>query len=113
MAEIILANLTDINGFGSNVVAVTGAAYNASAPGIFNVTQTAPFSFVLPAIVSVATGGIFVVKDLTGIAGSTNITITATGGLTIDGSSSLVINTNHGAYGIYSNGTNWSIMFKV
>jgi hypothetical protein len=60
----------------------------------------------LPTAVSI-TGREYVVKDETGSAGTNNITIATTGGQTIDGAATKVINANYGVVKVYSNGANW------
>ncbi len=52
-------------------------------------------------------GKIYIVKDLSGSALSTTITITAPTGETIDGESTSAINTNYGKVGFFSDGQNW------
>lgn len=114
MSEILIANLTDISGFSTNSVSVTGTSYSTTVPGIFYVTPGGAFSFILPAIASVTVGAFFLIKDVAGLAASLNITISATGGTLIDGASTKVINTAYGALMVASNalGT-WSIVGKV
>jgi hypothetical protein len=53
------------------------------------------------------TGREYVVKDETGSAGTNSITIATTGGQTIDGAATKVVNTNYGVTKVYSNGANW------
>lgn len=55
----------------------------------------------------VTLGKTFVIKDVGGLAGTNNITITTEGSETINGAATLVINTNYASVLIYSNGTNW------
>lgn len=52
-------------------------------------------------------GQTYVIKDEAGTAGTNNITIATTGGQTIDGAATKVINTNYGSMKLYSNGSNW------
>lgn len=60
----------------------------------------------------VATGQTFVIKDAAGTAASANaISVTVNGGVkTIDGSTTVSINTNYGSMTVYYNGTNYFII---
>lgn len=49
----------------------------------------------------------FVIKDESGGAGTNTITITRSGGNTIDGANDVFISSNHGKVTVFSNGTNW------
>ena len=53
-----------------------------------------------------STSMLFVIQDISGNASTHNITIQGTGGETINGSASYVLNTNYEAIEIYTNGTN-------
>jgi hypothetical protein len=55
-----------------------------------------------------STGRVLIIKDETGTAGSTPITISASIG-TIDGGTTQDLDENHEAVSIYSNGSNWFI----
>jgi hypothetical protein len=68
---------------------------------------TAGRAVTLPAASSVATGQKVVVKDEAGTAGANNLTVSVSGGGTIDGAASKVINSNYGVLRFYSNGTQW------
>lgn len=52
-------------------------------------------------------GKVFVVKDASGSALTTTITISPNATETIDGDTTKVINTNFGAVGFYTDGVNW------
>jgi hypothetical protein len=53
---------------------------------------------------------IFIIKDRTGSAGTNNITLTTVGGVvTIDGSTSQVINTNYESMNVLFNGSGYEI----
>lgn len=57
-----------------------------------------------------ATGRIFVVKDTNGQAATNNITVTTVGGaVTIDGSTSFVMNTTYEAVSLIFNGVNYEV----
>lgn len=59
-----------------------------------------------------ATGGPWCVVDGAGVAAADNITIKAAGGRTIRGGSSLVLNTNWGAFTLLLNGSNYITVGK-
>lgn len=67
---------------------------------------TAGRTATLPTAVGVI-GQTYIIKDETGTAATNNITIATTSAQTIDGASSLVINTNYGQVTLYSDGANW------
>lgn len=54
-------------------------------------------------------GTVFIVKDIEGDAATNPITITATGGILIDGAASAVINSPYGALQFILIGTEWNI----
>lgn len=108
MAEIILANLSDLSGFASNVVAVAGTSYAATSQGIYLITPSAPFAFTLPSPSNVTSGAFVIVKDQTGVALTDPITISPTSG-NIEGSATVVINTAYGEEWFCWNGSSWSI----
>lgn len=57
-----------------------------------------------------STGRIFVVKDRVGMAATNNITVTTVGGsVTIDGSTSFVINTAYESVSLIFNGVNYEV----
>ena len=56
------------------------------------------------------TNQMYIIKDQSGNAGTNNITISSSGGATIDGAASKVINTAWGVLKVYTNGTNWFTM---
>lgn len=59
------------------------------------------------------TGQFYGVYDTSGFAFTNNITITPTGGQTIDGSSTYVIRTNYGGILVQFNGVSWQIVSEV
>ena len=74
---------------------------------VIAVTDTsAARTITLPAANSVTAGFMLRIKDEGGLAGTNNITIARAGTDTIDGATSLTINTNYGVRGVYSNGSN-------
>jgi len=52
-------------------------------------------------------GKVFVIKDASGSALTTTITIAPNGTELINGDTTLLINTNFGVVGVYTDGTNW------
>lgn len=73
---------------------------------IVAVTSTsAARTITLPA--SPTTNQIFVIKDESGAASINNISIVVSGGANIDGTATLIINTNYGAVSVYWNGSQY------
>jgi hypothetical protein len=69
---------------------------------------TAGRTLTLPSASTVGDGFVLVIKDESGAAGTSNITVSrATAPQTIDGATTAVISTNYGALQLRSNGTNW------
>ena len=83
----------------------TATATIATRDRIIGVNFAGSVTLTLPRASNVR--GRFIVNDESGLGGANNITTTPTGGETIDGSSSNVIDTNYGSRGYYSNGSNW------
>lgn len=55
-------------------------------------------------------GTVFIIKDISGTAGTNVITVSAIGGTLIDGSATALINTNYGSLTLIFNGTQWDIV---
>jgi hypothetical protein len=103
-------------------ITMTGAQIiKVTVPGAYPYTVLATDYFVAVDTTSARTislpnatlnaGQQFVIKDITGNAGSAVMTINCvTGGQTIDGTASITINGNYDAYVIVSNGTNYFTM---
>lgn len=108
MAEIILANLTDINGFSTVGVTASGTSYTATVPGIYYVDQSGTFTFTLPNPSSLVLNNFVIVKDRDGMANTNAIVIVASGGATIDGAAQVIIDVNYGAAWLSWNGVGWS-----
>ncbi len=64
----------------------------------------------LPTPGSGNTNQMYIIKDQSGNAGTSNITISSSGGATIDGAASKTISTAWGVLKVYTNGTNWFTM---
>jgi hypothetical protein len=63
----------------------------------------------LPAASSAASGQSYLIKDEGGAANTNTITIVRAGSDTIDGETSVAINSPYGALGLYTDGSNWFI----
>lgn len=74
---------------------------------LLDINVAGPSSVVLPVS---PTGTVFVVKDISGLAATNPITVSATGGTLIDGSATALINTNYGSLTFIFNGTEWNIV---
>jgi len=95
----------------SERVTDTATDYTAKASdSIVAVTDTTTGRTVtLPDAATVGKGRTITIKDISGGAGTNNITLSPATG-TIDGAASQVINVNYGAYKLYSDGTNWKVL---
>jgi hypothetical protein len=104
----IESGVTRLNG--GQVVKRTATAVSVAAgvdDYIIGVTSTAAArTITLPTAVNV-TGRVYIVKDESGGAATNNITVDCTGGQTINGAATNVINTNYGSVTVYSDGANW------
>jgi hypothetical protein len=58
----------------------------------------------------VAVGKVFIIKDESGGAFASNITVATEGSETLDGQATLPITVNYGLIRVYSDGTNWFSM---
>lgn len=89
----------------------TASNYNVlSTDYIIGVTSTAASrTITLPAATSTNVGQVYYVKDESGGASTNNITVNASGGSLIDGSSSILINQNYGLLMFYSSGSAWFV----
>lgn len=87
---------------------VTTTPYSANTSQYFlGVDVATAASVVLPVS---PTGTVFLIKDIDGDAVINPITVTATGGVLIDGSASATISTPFGSLQLVFNGTEWSIV---
>ena len=73
---------------------------------ILGVNATASLEIRLPAASGFSAGQYFTIKDEAGNANTYNIKITASSADTIDGQSSILLESNYAAVNIYSNGSN-------
>lgn len=86
---------------------VISSSYTASVTdGYIGVNYSGSVAISLPAG---TTNQYLIIKDESGAAGVNNITITANGSETIDGSSSAIINSNYGIKTIWFN-SNWHVL---
>jgi len=94
---------------GSFAVKRTPVSANTNSDGevIIGITDTSVPRTITLDTDDVQEGRIIIIKDESGGAGSSNITVDTEGAETIDGANSWVINTNYGVLRVYSDGTNW------
>tara|TARA_A100001391_G_C5049522_1_gene273027 strand:+ start:344 stop:1366 length:1023 start_codon:yes stop_codon:yes gene_type:complete len=79
---------------------------SSTSAKILGVNATASLEIRLPAASGFSAGQYFTVKDEGGNANSNNIVVKTTGADTIDGSSSITLESPYAAVNIYSNGSN-------
>ena len=93
------------------IAQVSGATYSVAASdylvAVSNLGVAPTIGLPRPSLVRV--GKTFNVKDQTGGAGTTTITVVSQGEETIDGATSLSISTNYASYSFYTDGANWFI----
>lgn len=110
--QISGSNLNIDSGITTKTTRVTSSAYTASASDYrigVRYTATGPVTIQLPSISAVGRLD-YKFKDEGGNASLNNITIVASGGDLIDGSSTAVLNQNYIARGLYNDGvSNWYI----
>ena len=95
-----------------NIVEPTASPYVVQTSDqvvLVNPSPPVAFAVTLPAGATHTTRRLYV-KDKTGNASSTNVTITAGGGETIDGAASVTLASDFGAVTLVFNGTEWSIV---
>jgi hypothetical protein len=96
-------------GFIGKVTTANAATYTV-LPGDFIIKSlhslTGTQTITLPAPAAGNTGQMYFINDADGHAGTNNITIGTAGGM-INGGATIVINADHGAFRVYSDGTNW------
>jgi len=74
------------------------------------VDTSATRQITLPLANSVASGRVYIIKDVTGSANTNNITVVRQGSDTIDGATSQVFNSNYGSWWAVGNGVDsWEI----
>ena len=92
-------------GAGFSRTVVTSTITASTSAKIMGVSAAAELEIRLPAAAGYSAGQFFTIKDEAGNADTYNITILTTGGETIDGSISIVLESPHAAVNIYSDGT--------
>lgn len=87
----------------------TNMTLATTSPSVICVSSTSsPRTITLP---NSTTGGrIYIIKDTSGGASANNITIARAGSMTIDGATSILINTDYGVRVLVCNGSNWSVI---
>ena len=91
--------------------AITAATYTILVSDYYlGVDSTSnPITLTLPAASAATEGQTFAVKDESGQAGSNNITLARSGGDTIDGDVSQLIESPYGSVMLYTDGANWFV----
>jgi hypothetical protein len=100
--------LTVNGGLVFNRTAVTTHHTAAANEFILGVNTSNPVSILFDAS-SFSGGQALLIKDEIGSASANNITLTASGGQTIDGASSIAIESPRASVNIYTDGSNWFI----
>lgn len=85
--------------------AVTTTTTASVSSAILGVSGTAAIEIRLPSAGNYSAGQFFTIKDESGAADTKNITILTSGGQTIDGTGSIVLESPYAAVNIYSNGS--------
>jgi len=84
-----------------------GAAATDHFIGVDTTSQA--ITITLPKTSDVGVGKIFLLKDEGGNAGTNSVTIATADSATIDGSSTIQLDSDYAAISIYYNGTEWSV----
>jgi hypothetical protein len=104
----------DMNRLPSNTlqrVSVNDANYAATSSNyLIGYTAISTGRTVTLPAASTMTNKTIIVKDESGNAGTSNITVDGDGSETIDGAATKVINVGFGSITVYSNGTNWFVL---
>ena len=72
-------------------------------------TTTQAVTLTLPTATSISTGKILLVKDEAGNAGTNAITVVTSDGATIDGSPTIILDSDYASISVYYNGSEWSV----
>jgi hypothetical protein len=91
-----------------NQVTTVSMNYGALSTDFVIACSIGGITITLP--ISPTNGQSFIIKDTNGNANASNITISATGGHNIDGSSNFIIGTNFGSVTVLWTGSQWSIV---
>ncbi len=106
-----VVNVTTTNNFSSLSLAVNHTINASDTYVVFNYTGYSAAKIVtLPLASSVQSGRFYFIKDQSGVSSTYNITVNVSGGDTVDGISSYLINHNHSAVLLMSDGaSNWQV----
>jgi hypothetical protein len=86
----------------------------AGTTSYYDVDTTSGVTFTLPSAAGVAAGRFYEFKDTTGSAATNNIVINRAGSDTIDGATSVTINTNYQSLALVSDGTSkWGLLRQI
>jgi hypothetical protein len=94
----------------NNVTPITNTYIVEQTDCYISVVLTGPQTVTLPTPGFANRGQLFYIKDLTGFAGTDNITVNVTGGGLVDGALTFVISDNFGALSLISSGTRYSVI---
>ena len=72
-------------------------------------TTARAVTITLPNKSGITTGKILLIKDEGGAAGSNNITVNTGDNSTIDGSATIILDSDYASISVYYNGTEWSV----
>tara|TARA_B100001093_G_C26825989_1_gene1014016 strand:+ start:139 stop:1218 length:1080 start_codon:yes stop_codon:yes gene_type:complete len=97
--------VTIAGGINYSRTAVTSTTTSSVSDRILGVSASAALEIRLPAATGFSSGQYFTIKDEGGSAETNNITILTTGDDTIDGVTSITIESAHGAVNLYSDGS--------
>ena len=97
--------VTIAGGFSYGRTAVTTTVTASTSDKILGVSGSSALEIRLPSAGDYSAGQFFTIKDESGFADSNNITIITSGSQTIDGPSSIVLESPSAAVHLYSNGT--------
>jgi hypothetical protein len=101
----------NISGSGLRVRRIaTGISYQALVDDYYVGCTAGGITITLPAVANMPSGCVMVIKDESGTASGSNITIDGNASETIDGAATATIGTNYGAVRLISNGSAWFTM---
>ena len=106
---VVVDTTVDVDKAKGRVKKEADASAAATDPFIGVDTTSQAITITLPGTNSVVVGKIFLIKDEGGNAGTNNITIATTGNVNIDGSSTIILDSDYAAINVYYNGTEWSV----
>lgn len=109
--ELIDINYNFASGLSSNITIVNTLTYDLLITDfILHVIYTITDVVTITLPTNQVTGGRrIIIKDAGGLAGTNNITIVTENTEKIDGSATMIIDSNYSAISLYSNGINWYI----